>query len=183
MKIKLLIGILIFLIVLNLATLGSYVYYRWINQPQPIVLPDTPHRSKHHGPLPRLDKTQRMKLHDLRREFMRKTGPYMRERFQKRERILQLLMEDKVDTIAVFQLMDEIAVLQKKVEREAVDMLIAARGFLSNRQLLFISRMLNDYNNLPGRGQMPMSGRGKFFPPGMKDTMIHQKLNKERSKK
>src|SRR6266849_1587883 len=64
MKMKLLVGSLVFLIVINLATIGTFVYVRFIHRPPPVMAGfDGPF----HGPPPLrdIDEGQRKKVMEL----------------------------------------------------------------------------------------------------------------------
>jgi len=171
MKIKILVGLLIVLIVLNLATIGSYVYFRWVQPPAPEFPFPPPHMK---FPPPRalqLRPDQRMKLNHLRGEFMKNTQPNRQEIARLRQDIIGLLLQEEVDTTAIYHKLEEISALQKKIEKQAIDLILKTREFLTPWQLSFIYTILDVYFDTPGKRRLRMKPPfERRFPP-MNDSI------------
>ncbi len=163
MKIKILVTFLIFLIILNFATLGSYVYYRWIH-PQRIEYPREfmPERPRMRPP--RLNSEQRKKLLHLRREFQKTTRPYLDEKSAIRGEIANLILQEPVDTAAIYDRLNQIEEIQKEIDIQAISMLIKTRQFLTPDQMSAFYAMLDMYGNRPERrpGMMPPMRRNSL---------------------
>ena len=136
MKMKVIVGVLIFLIVINLATIGTYIYYRMARPPEkPLMRGEFPFRGQPGGhPMAQLNENQRTKLMALTRGFEEETKDH-RQRIHKLEdqlfRLLQTnpVQQDKVDTI-----LKTIAEVQLAIGRMAAQKLIEAKSFLTAEQ-------------------------------------------------
>jgi Spy/CpxP family protein refolding chaperone len=174
MKIKILIGILLFLIILNLAVLGTYVYRQWIN---PVSTQDfQPHhrmfsgneRAKLHSPTMRLNSEQRQKMHDLRMHFREAVLPHRREITNLRAQIAQALLSDKIDTAMVYGRLDAIAREEEQIEKATIRMMLQTRQFLTNQQVSFLYDKMHEFyenrrmEHQRGRGMRGGSGRGSL---------------------
>lgn len=139
MKIKVLIGVLIFLIVINLATIGSYVYLKMTKEPNrhmPLMpLVDGPER-----PVPpdrpelKLNKGQREKLINLLRSFREITIDLRQQMRKLEDDTFVLLQKDTVSRKQVDVNLRKITELKLEISKEAVNKLIEAKKFLSPEQ-------------------------------------------------
>ncbi len=139
MKIKVLVGVLIFLIVINLATIGSYVYLKITNEPNrhmPLMpLVEGPER-----PLPpdrpelKLNKGQREKLINLLRSFREKTIGLRQQMRKLEDDTFVLLQKDTVSPKQVDANLQKISEIKLEISKEAVNKLIDAKKFLSPEQ-------------------------------------------------
>ncbi len=161
MKTKLLIGISIFLIIVNLATLGTYVYYRWTAPPMPP--PEYPaHREwmKRREQL-RFSPEQRKKLAVLRKDFSDSTRPQIREIMKLRRQVAAMVLDKNTNLDSIEIKIDRISTLEASIEKDAVKMLIEAKEFLSPGQVEMLQRMMMNImgRRRPGpgveRGEMP----------------------------
>jgi Spy/CpxP family protein refolding chaperone len=151
MKIKLLVGALVFLIVVNLVTIGSFFYFQWQKPPRD----DRPF-----GPPPAmmdLRPEQHQQLREKMQQFMTKTRPQKEKISQLTEEILQLLQSDPVDKDAINSKMQEISQLRLELSYKAIDQFIEMKTFLSPEQQKHFFRQLMETRPMPGRG------------PGMED--------------
>ncbi len=145
MKIKVLVGLLIFLIVLNLATLGSYVYYRWFKPPQFVRLPRTTSKNKLEMKIG-LDKTQRQKFLELRREFRERAMPYFREIREIQQEIMDLFISNRADEDTIREKYKRMIKLRNKIEELSIEMLLDTRKFLTPLQTTFLYRYMNNFS-------------------------------------
>jgi uncharacterized membrane protein len=143
MKIKILVGVLVVLIVLNLATVGSYVYLRWVKPPfREFPGFERPEMPRMH-PRMRLDSKQREKMQGMRMKFFESVQPDQKRIGELRNEIFEMIQQDNVDTTAIDRKLGEIADLHKKIEMKAIEMLVRSRTFLSPQQFEFLYRMLD----------------------------------------
>ena len=147
MKPKLLIGILIVLIVLNVATISSFFYtnsqmkQRDRDFPRPTAPPSAPDAPRvrrspgvPHTQAFRLSSNERHRLKDLLREFYEDTADL---RLQVRELESQafLLMElDSVPRSELDSLLAELSSVRLEMRRLAVDKLIESKEYLTPQQ-------------------------------------------------
>jgi len=160
MKVKILVGILVFLIVVNLATLGSFLYMQWRNPPQP--------EFQRMGQGPRvelnLDKSQRQQLRALLREFRTETEPLNDQIHQVEDEIFALLQEDAVDPGQVEDKLKEIAALRLEINKRIIEKFHETREFLSPVQQQHFYRSLMQARPGP-MGPGPRFQRGRPGPP------------------
>ena len=137
---KLLIGALLFLIVINLATLGSYVYYRWTQTAPP--LPDHIPPRGMRGPLwhkvdgarLHLSPEQRSQLHHIMQEFREETRDLRYQIMNKEEQVLQMLQTDSIKDEDIEQALLTISELQFEMRKIAIRKLVKAKSFLKPEQ-------------------------------------------------
>lgn len=162
MKIKILVGILVFLIVVNLAALGSFLYMQWRNPPLP--------EFQRMGQGPRfelnLDKSQRQQLRTLLKEFRTETKPLNDQIHQLEDEIFELLQEDAVDPGRVEDKLKEIAALRLEISHRIIAKFYETREFLSPVQQRHFYRSLMQAR--PG----PM-GPGPRFQGGRPNPPLH----------
>ena len=166
MKVKVLVGVLVFLIAVNLGTIGSYVYFQLTgnNQRQGFgKLEEFPE------PLPsgmelHLNRQQRHQLMSVLRNF---NAESREARIQIRElegEIFRYMQEDPVPLEKVEQNLKKMSDLHLEVTQMAVKKMIDAKQFLTPQQQrrFFISIMRE-------RPEMP-EGRRIFRSPRSPDT-------------
>jgi uncharacterized membrane protein len=164
MKVRLLIGVLVALIVLNLATIGSFVYMRWRTPGQDLeALAPQPnpefrsHRGDHRratGPF-RPSGDERRHLIGLLSEFRTQTDGIRQKISEDENRVFDLMQREKVPRAQVDSLLEEISRSRLEMRRLAVDKLIESKAHLSpHQQQRFFDSILN---TRPG-GPMGMGG-------------------------
>ncbi|GEM_PF-1845307 len=166
MKLKILIGALIFLIVINLATLGSYIYFRIQHTPPPLMERFPPfggephHWEKHSDILLNLTPEQRHQLQSLIREFQEESRELRFKKMSDEEKLMELLQADTLDTNLIEQTIQQISEEQFKIRRIAIRKLVKARSFLTpDQQKRFYLSLIR------GRGRhLPHPGMGMPFP-------------------
>jgi uncharacterized membrane protein len=178
LKIKLLVGILVFLIVVNLATIGSFVYMRWSHRdaPPPGYFD---HRGFDHRRGPWADRDARMRfpredrqeLMGLLRELRDETQD-LRDRIDELEgQTLRVLQQDPVPRAQLDSLLEDIAATQLLISRKATDKLIEAKIHLSpEQQKMFFEAIRTVRPGRPGprrqlHGSKRRAGNRRFAPP------------------
>ena len=163
MKTKVLIGILVFLILVNLATIGTYLY---LGATRPDPSPPPPERALGSGtgadPMARLDDDQRRRLNELMRSFHEETRVLHDRVRDLEERTFQLLHREPVPTDSVDAMLRQMGDIRLEISRAAARRLIDAKSFLSTEQqdVLFDAIM----KARPGGGGPP-AGRGPLGGP------------------
>jgi len=166
MKIKLLVGGLIFLIVINLATIGTFIYLqfnksepRFKYRPQdslmipPFLQPDE--RGKN------LNKEQREKLFGMFENFRNETKNVNEEIKALQEEIKDQLMNEEVNEDDLNQKLQKVAALRLDISRIAVKNIIEAKSFLTPEQVEHFVMAIMQFHPPHDRGTPP-DFRGRF---------------------
>ncbi|NOX35941.1 MAG: hypothetical protein GXO78_00235 [Calditrichaeota bacterium] len=165
MKLKVIVGILVFLIAVNLATLGSYIYYRWqeqkqMNRFQELVGRDGMlHRPGRRGPIPRirLKPDQKQQLRHLMQNLQRQLAPDYQEMQQYQEKVFQALVADRPQLDSIQHYLKAIQDIQFRIKWATVRQLQQARSFLSEEQFRQLVR---------AAVMLPEGGRRHWHRPG-----------------
>ncbi len=137
MKMKLLVGGLLFLIVVNLATIGSYLYVRW-TQSQPV-----PHFGPGRGFPMDLDPLKRARFLELLKSFRDETQTLEDKIVRTQDEIFSLLGRDSAPQDKVKEKLKELADLRLQISERATQRLIEAKSFLSPvEQKMFLDGIL-----------------------------------------
>lgn len=182
MKLKILVGLLVFLIVVNLATIGSYIYFRMQDKHDwkrgSIDFPDDP-RGRFSRP-PHLDLTpdQRKQLIELRISFADETKELSQEIGKLREEIYQTLNKDTVSWTIIEDKLREIADHRMQIEKIAIQKLIDAKDYLSLPQRDHLFRFLL-MEPSPLKGAPPFDRGPGFFHDRDRDQ-INRHNNKKK---
>jgi uncharacterized membrane protein len=160
MKTKILIGILVFLILVNLATIGTYLYLR-TTRPDGRPFPADMDRGSGSDPMAQLSAGQRERLGDLMRGFREETSTLHDQVRALEETTFSLLHREPVPSDSVDLALRRMADLRLEISRKATARLLEAKAFLSPAQqdILFEAIM----KARPGMGA-PMGRPGG--PPG-----------------
>ena len=160
MKLRLLVGILVFLIIVNVAAIGTFLYVNF-SKPEKGPRPGGPFGDKHFKrdhPLAKLSEEERQELFDHMRDFREST----RERFelthQLEDEIFELMQAEPVATAQVDSLLEEIAAIRLQVAKDATRHMIEVRKDLTPEQREVLRHMMMRMR--PGMGG-PHGG-----PPG-----------------
>lgn len=169
MKLKLLIGILLFLIALNLATIGSFLYSQW-KQPNriaaPLPGPDREDRGARIRRLPPIEQEKRDELRRLLHQLHRETAELRGQIDDLEAEALILLERDPVPRDSLDLIVEQISGLRVEINRRAMDKLIEAKNHLDPHQQRMFFRMILgsrpdrhvDVDHGPGEG--PHDRRG-----------------------
>ncbi len=171
MKLKILVGILVFLIVLNLATIGTFLYIHFTkaNPPPAFLAPRMTPESARPMRAPRLrhlPPEHRERLVGLLEEFRVETSVVRLRMIDLESEAFDLMQLDPVPAARVDSLLREISTTRLEISRIAVRKLIEAKAVLpSEEQRVFFEAILEARPahrppRGPGHGERPFSGRG-----------------------
>lgn len=163
MKTKVLVGALLFLIVLNLATLGTWLYVRFVGPPE------QPRLSVGGPPalMRQLDEATQEKLREVMMSFRDDVMPLQRQVRRAEDSVALLLQQDPVPVKTIHGLLRRIADLRTSVSERAVERLVATKSFLTPEQQRMFFRAVIDAQPRSGRGGEGM-GRGPGMGPGFR---------------
>jgi hypothetical protein len=182
MKTKILIGILVFLIIVNLATIGTFLYLKFARPgPDGLAMPGDggrPPGRAFRDPMAHLSADQRNKLNELMRGFHDESRALNDKVRDLEETTFRLLHESTIPNDSIDLTLRQMADLRLEISRKATQRLIAAKAFLDPAQqdILFdaIMKARPEFGGGPppgGEGMPPPpmrfgppSGRGR--PPG-----------------
>jgi hypothetical protein len=144
-KVKVLIGVLVALIVLNLATIGSFMYWRWRSPRSevtvwPVHSPEGRRglgaraERRRENPAFRPSREERQQLMALLEEFRSETGELRKKIYEDENRVLSLMQSDNVRRDEVDSLLVEISRSRLEMGRLAVGKLIESKAYLSPQQ-------------------------------------------------
>ena len=169
MKIKLLVGGLIFLIVINLATIGTFLYLQFNKSEQkfkyraqdslmipPFLYPDS--RGE------RLNNEQREKLFGMFERFRNETKDVNQEIKVLQHDIQELLMSEEINEDELNQKMQKVAEIRLNISRAAVKNIIEAKSFLTPEQVEHFVRAIMQFRP-PHRDGMPPEFKGRQRDP------------------
>lgn len=136
MKMKVLVVILVFLIIVNLATLGSYIYFRFVNHPMgpPLWEGGPPPGFHPNDPMAELTQEQRTKVISLLRDYEDQTKGQRERIVSLEDDIFKLLDTNPVQQENVAAALKAIADTRFEISRIAVQKLIETKSFLSKKQ-------------------------------------------------
>ncbi|HQU71427.1 MAG TPA: periplasmic heavy metal sensor [Calditrichia bacterium] len=156
MKIKVLIGILVVLIVVNLATIGSFLFYRFGPRehgfrPPPMV----------EGGPEQLSREQRRELFKLLREFGDETENLREEITELEKKLFELLQQENIPEAAVDSTLREIQERRLAMSKFAIQKMGVAKTFLTpEQQKRFFSAIIQARSPRPDRFDGPFD-RGR----------------------
>jgi len=176
MKLKVLVGALVLLIVLNLATIGTFLYVHFTRPEMPPVVdgPEFTHRDADSGRrlrLHRLPSEHREALVGLLREFHSETED-LRTRLDALEGgVFDLMQGDPVPVARVDSLLGDVSRVRLEISRIATRKLIKAKGVLPpEEQRIFFDAILQarpapHFSQGPRHGERPFGGRWRGVHP------------------
>ena len=172
MKLKILIGILVFLILVNLATIGTFVYMRFTHQRPPEFF-----GGRGEGPPPGppfigdLNEDQRERMHQLMEGFRSATSEKRKQLDELDRSLFSLLQQNPVNHDSLEARLKQVDGLRLDISRAAMENLIKAKEFLTPvQQEHFFHMIMQSRPAFPGR-RPPM--RGERPPPDRTDHDDH----------
>lgn len=152
MKLKILIGILVVLILINLGTIGTYLYYQVLRAPEEMVSPGRM------GPPPEisrwlhdLNEEQKSEIREMQQALRVEIGPLVEQVRQLRKDTFGLLMQDSIPWARVEANLLQISQLHFQIEKLTLKSLISMRDKLPPEQrgkfIRFIAES-SDWNRL-----------------------------------
>jgi Spy/CpxP family protein refolding chaperone len=169
MKTKVLVGLLLFLIVLNLATIGTYLYITLTKPPDPPfpLGPPGMHGEGFRGgrmpPMP-LDEDQRAQLMEIMMDFRTETQGLRDSVMQLEREALELLKGEEPSLGAVDRKLAGIADVRLMMSRAATRKVIEAKSYLTPEQQEFFITMMVRFQSRVPRGMMPFRMKPPMGP-------------------
>lgn len=161
MKVRILIGILLFLIALNLATIGSYVYLRFSHGHRKHSFSRERIDHKHRPDL-HLNRDQRRQLFDLFRSFRMETDSQQQQIHELEGKTFSLLQHEPVLMDSVDANLKKIAELRYEISRHIIGKLLKAKSYLTpDQQQQFYKAIINARPEL----RRPQPPPPTTFPP------------------
>jgi uncharacterized membrane protein len=140
-KLKLLIGILLFLIALNLATIGTFLYKQWKHS-APHPQQEKSSQIRRSERMRSLDPEKRQVLRRLLEEFHEETGDLRDEIGRMEIEAFALLEREVVPRDSLDMVLEQLSGLRLAISRRATDKLIEAKIHLDPRQQKMFFRMI-----------------------------------------
>ena len=162
MKTKILVGVLLFLIVVNLASIGTYLYQRYTAEPSEGMgfMPGGmggPPFGRGQSPMMELSGEQRQRMMELFRTFHEDTKDLHVKIRSLEERTFDLLQQESVPMEQVDRNLEELSGLRLEGSRRATQNLMKAKAFLTPEQQGMFYGALIQARPRPGTGG-PMGG-------------------------
>ena len=146
-KLKILVGILVFLILVNLATIGSFFYFQ-------AKKPDFKDgKSRYFSELP-MEKKQLIK--DSFFQFKESSKELIDAIRQNERKLYELLIADEVDTTAIYNTLNEINRLNEQKAKKGIERLLLLKKELTPEEQRIVFRII-----LREKGQFRKSAGGK----------------------
>jgi uncharacterized membrane protein len=169
MKIKLLVGGLVFLIVINLVTIGTFLYLQFNKDEQrfkyraqdSLMIPPFLHPDNRGE---RLNKEQRPTLFGIFEKFRKETKELNEKIKVIQFEIQELLMGEEFNEDKLNQKMQKVAELRLNISRAAVKNIIEAKSFLTPEQIEHFVRAIMHFRPPRGDG-MPPDFKGRHRDP------------------
>ncbi|MEX1275579.1 MAG: periplasmic heavy metal sensor [Bacteroidota bacterium] len=162
MKTKVLVGVLLFLIVVNLASIGTYLYQRYTSPPdggmgfQPGGM-GGPMFGRGESPMMQLSAEQRQRMMELFQAFHEETGEIHQMIRSLEDQTFELMQHESVPMEAVDGNLRQLAALRLEMSRRATQNLIKAKSFLTPEQQRMFYGAITQARPGPGPGG-PMGG-------------------------
>ncbi len=159
MKLKILIGVLVFLILVNLATIGSFFYFQ-------MHRPDHPPGGVFDGRPPhdmmRLGAEKRAQLRELLENFHQITRADQQQLHQSTDELFELLQSDSASTEEIDNALQSIETLRSKINHKMIETLLQAKTFLSPKeQKRFFNSMMRARPGPPERRSSKFNREGR----------------------
>jgi uncharacterized membrane protein len=156
-KTKVLVGVLVFMIIVNLATLGTYLFITLTRPPEPHFPMGPPPRMMGEGfggrmPMS-LDDDQRRELMSHMMELREEMQPLRDSVMELEREALEMLKQETVSMDEVDGTLAAIAQLKLRMSQAATRRLMEARSFLTpEQQEFFISMIIRTQSRMAGGG-------------------------------
>ena len=172
MKVRVLVGILVFLVVVNLAAIGTFLYVhftrpergaRWAQEGRPGMrggpgMPGGMFDGDH--PMATLSKEDRRLLFDMMSDFREANREKMAQTRALEEEMFELMQQDPVPMARVDSLLEEIAATRLEVAKEATRRLLEMRESLTPEQRERLHEVLLRMHRMGGPPGFGKSGPG-----------------------
>jgi hypothetical protein len=178
MKTKMLVGILLFLIVINLSTIGVFVFHMLrgpreaeptsaeVGRPAGMMAPESP--------MMRLQPEVRERMHKLMMSFREDTRELQQKIFVLEDTTVALLKNDPPPMNRISDNLRQISDIRLLINQKAIHNLIQAKSFLPPEQQEMFFRAIMQARPQLGRYGAGMMGRGPMWGrqmPGRNDSI------------
>jgi Spy/CpxP family protein refolding chaperone len=180
MKTKVLVGILLFLIVINLSTIGVFVYHLLSPLPMKTELfpPDVdrpPGMMGGESPMMKMQPEVRERMHALMLRFHDDVADLQARIFSLEDSTVAMLKNDPPPMNRVNENLKKLSDLRLLINQKAVHNLLQAKSFLTQDQQDMFFRAIMQARPQSGRmgggmGRGPMWGRQMYGEPGRLDS-------------
>ena len=159
-KLKILVGILVFLILLNLATIGTFLYFQ-------AKKPDfKDFKSRYFSELP-MEKKQLIK--NSFRQYREDAKEVMEAIRQNERKLYELLIAEEVDSTAIYNTLNEINRLHEQKSLKGIERLLALKKELTPEEQRIVFRIiLREKSQFRGTA----GGKDKKGRPSFPDAFI-----------
>jgi len=149
MKLKILIGVLVFLILVNLATIGSFFYFQMHRSAPPFG------KFFHGGPpfgMMDFEPQKRAQLRGLLKNFHQNMHEQQEQLWQNEAKLFELLQSDSASMEEIDDALQAIETQRSIINHKMIETLLQAKAFLSPKeQKRFFNSMLRALPGPPGR--------------------------------
>jgi len=177
MKTKVLVGILLFLIVINLSTIGVFVFHmlRGPKEAEPFAAEGGRQAGTMapESPMMRLQPEVRERMHKLMTSFREETRELQQKIFVLEDTTVALLKNDPPPMGRITDNLKQISDLRLLINQKAIHNLLQAKSFLPPEQQDIFFRAIMQARPQMGRYGAGMIGRGPMWGrqmPGRTDT-------------
>jgi len=126
--------LLIFSIIINISTIATFSYYRWFKSTKQIYAKQ---RSSHRESLSKklgLTEEQSKKIKDLRSDLWKEIKSLRTQLNDERQQFVKILKQDIVDTNTIYEKIDKISEIQKKMQLATVKNMLEHQSILTPEQ-------------------------------------------------
>jgi Spy/CpxP family protein refolding chaperone len=139
MNVRVLTGVLVFIMIVNIAAVDAYVYYHMMGasaEPPQDVLPGPRSLGREQGgdPLAGLDEQQRNRLREIMEEFRKSTGELNGRIRTLDDEIFKLIQTDSIQSERIARNLEDISTARLEINRIAIDKILKTKSFLSREQ-------------------------------------------------
>jgi len=144
MKIKSIVIFLVILLILNLATLGTILYYQFYPHHKRTYSPDWQRYKKGHGLPAKLILTpdQRTKFRQLQKKLRGEIQPLMKENWEIRQEVLDLLQQEPVPWEEIQSRQKRLSEIRSQIEMKTMRNIQEAKEFLTPAQQKALFKLL-----------------------------------------
>ena len=174
MKTKVLVGVLLFLILVNLSTIGVFVYHILRNGPPKVdPLPGDgarpPGMIGAESPMMRMQPEVREKMQNLMMSFRDDVKDIQDKIFDLEDSTVAMLKNDPPPMDRVNENLRKLSDLRLSINQKAVQNLLQAKKFLTSEQQEIFFRAVMQARPQPGRGAAGGMGRGMMWGRQMRE--------------
>ena len=129
-----LLWLLIISLVINISTLGTFGYYRWIRTGKEKRVESYRRHKDFWNKKLGINEEQSAKMEELRKEFFEELKPLMEEIKAKREELVVLIKQDSISIELVNEKIEQISAIETDIHKKAIANLLKHRAILTKEQ-------------------------------------------------